>query len=395
MTTPASPVSSRSRWGARAALAGVVVVLGLLALLVLVSLRAPVQRGALDPDAPGPQGSRALAVLLGNHGHPVTEVSSSEDALARASNGDVTILVPFPYNLAPTTLRKLAALPATVRVVLVEPDSSSVDELEVGVSVSGGGLPDVLEPNCSLPEAESAGNADLGGLAFESDVNGFTTCYDKSLAVLQRSGRAELVLLGSDDPLTNESLAHHGDAALSIGLLAAHRSVVWLQKTKPEPVAAAQSQSLTDLLPGWVPVSFTMLAVAAVLTAFWRGRRLAAPVAEPLPVVVRSTETVEGRARLYQRARARPEAAAALRSAALGRLRPILGLGSQPEPSEVCAAAAERTGWAAEAVGSVLYGPPPADDRALVELAGGLDALVSAVTTNGKLPVNTDEGRPS
>ena len=47
------------------------------------------------------------------------------------------------------------------------------------------------------------------------------------------------------------------------------------------------------------------LIVAAVLAAAARARRLGAPVAEPLPVLVPATETVTGRGRLYQRSRDR------------------------------------------------------------------------------------------
>jgi hypothetical protein len=398
VTVTAAPVGppASSRWRARGALAGVVVVLGLIGLIVVIAVRSPVERAALDPDGPTPQGSRALAVLLGRHGHPVAKVPTTDAAIDRASAGDVTVLVPFPYNLSSASMRKLAALPSSDRVVLVEPDTASLDALKVGVRISGADLPDRKDPGCALPEAVSAGDADLGGYTFASSGPGFTTCYQDSLGVLDRGDGAEIVLIGSHDLLTNDRLAKRGNAALALGLLGAHRDVVWLQRLTPEPAAAGEpGKSLTDLLPGWVPVALWMLVAAAVLAALWQGRRLGGPVSEPLPVVVRSTETVEGRARLYQRAKARPEAAAALRSAALGRLAPMLGLGSRPEPAEVCQTAAERSGWPADAVAARLYGPPPADDYALVELADGLDALVAAVTANGKQTVPTDQGHPS
>lgn len=371
-------------------------VCGLIAVLVAIAVRSPVERGVLDPAGPTPQGSRALAVLLGQHGHPVTKVSSATAALDRAGAGDVTVLVPFPYNLASATLRKLAALPASDRVVLVEPDTASLADLTVGVRVSGVGLSERKDPGCDLPEAVSAGNADLGGYTFASDRPGFTTCYDDSLAVLDRDAGAEVVLVGSGELLTNDKLAKNGNAALSLGLLGAHGDVVWLQRATPEPASAsADSKPLIDLLPGWVPATTWMLVAAALLAALWQGRRLGGPVAEPLPVVVRSTETVEGRARLYQRAKARPEAADALRSATLARLLPVIGLGPRSEPAEVCQTAAQRSGWPTNAVAARLYGPPPADDHALVELADGLDALVAAITANGKQILPTDEGHQS
>lgn len=396
MIPTAAPVlGTRSPWRARVVLGLVLLLLVVLAGWLLSTSQSTAERAALDPDAAQPRGTRALAALLAAHDHPVTQVTTTDDAVRRASAGNATVVVPFPYNLAAKSLQRLAALPGTVRVVLVQPTAFTLDDLEVDVRIAGAGTTGTIDPGCALPEARSAGDAELGGYQFAD--GGVLRCYGGSLAVLDRPGRAELVFLGTSEPLTNARLAERGNAALSLGLLSAHRDVIWLQRNTPEPIAESEARSLTDLLPRWVPSTLWMLAVAGLVAAFWQGRRLSAPVAEPLPVIVRSTETVEGRARLYQRARARPEAADALRGAALARLRPVLGLGSQPDPGKVCEAVAERSGWPAGAVGQQLYGPAPADDRELVVLADALDALVAAVLS-AKPATNesrTDEGRPS
>ncbi|GAA3391569.1 DUF4350 domain-containing protein [Cryptosporangium minutisporangium] len=394
---PPTAVTPRARWRARILLTLALLALVSLAFWVLSSTAPSGERGALDPDGAHPQGTRALTVLLGNHGHPVRKVTTVEDVVGRAAAGNVTIVVPFPYNLADESLQRLAGLPDSVRVVFVQPDAFTLDDLGVDVRVTGAAFPEPIDPNCSLPEARSAGDAEMGGYRFAG--SGLLLCYNRTLAVLDRPGKAELVFLGTPEPLVNDQLAERGNAALSLGLLSAHRDVLWLQRITPEPIAEDEPRSLTDLLPRWVPATAGMLAAAGLLAAFWRGRRLSAPVAEPLPVVVRSTETVEGRARLYQRARAHPEAAEALRSAALARLLPVLGLGSRPEPREVCDAVAERSGWPAASVGQHLYGSPPVDDRGLVILADALDALVSAVIAPTSTPApqqaRPDEGRPS
>jgi len=111
-----------------------------------------------------------------------------------------------------------------------------------------------------------------------------------------------------------------------------------------------------------------------------RGRRLGPPVVEPLPVVVRAAEAVEGRSRLYRRAQARDRAAEALRSGALARLVPRLGIdrarGAEPPPEAIVAAVASRSGRPEAAVHAVLFGPPPSDDAGLVALADSLDSIV-------------------
>jgi hypothetical protein len=115
--------------------------------------------------------------------------------------------------------------------------------------------------------------------------------------------------------------------------------------------------------------------VAVGCFALWRARRLGPVVTEPLPVVVRAAETVEGRARLYRRAGAADHAAFALRQAARDRLVPRLGLPRDAAPDAVVAALVERTGRAGQAVWELLYGPPPRTDADLVRLADALDAL--------------------
>jgi hypothetical protein len=117
------------------------------------------------------------------------------------------------------------------------------------------------------------------------------------------------------------------------------------------------------------------LLVAVLLLALWRARRVGPVVAEPLPVVVRATETVEGRARLLRAARARGAAADALRAATLARLRDRLGLAADVTRPEAVEPVARRSGWASAEVDRVLYGPQPADDPALIRLSNELDQL--------------------
>ncbi len=88
-----------------------------------------------------------------------------------------------------------------------------------------------------------------------------------------------------------------------------------------------------DLMPESVDWIVGQLWLAVVLlAALWNGRRIGPLVAENLPVVVRASETVEGRGRLYRSRRARDRAADALRTAALQRLLPRLGLGVDTAP---------------------------------------------------------------
>jgi hypothetical protein len=126
--------------------------------------------------------------------------------------------------------------------------------------------------------------------------------------------------------------------------------------------------------------------VAAVLAALARARRLGAPVPEPLPVVVPSSETVTGRGRLYERSRDRGAALEVLRAAARERLARLLDLTPEVDQSTLVTAVAAHSGWSDKQVAAVLQGPAPADDAELVAAAAALESLIAAVT---KVP-----GRP-
>jgi hypothetical protein len=121
-----------------------------------------------------------------------------------------------------------------------------------------------------------------------------------------------------------------------------------------------------------------LLTVA--LIALWKGRRIGPLVAEDLPVVVRASETVEGRGRLYRSRRARDRAAQALRTATLQRLLPRLGLGTDAQLPAVLQAIAARSRSDPEMLRHILFGPPPITDADLVQLTHALDDVERQVT---------------
>ncbi len=96
--------------------------------------------------------------------------------------------------------------------------------------------------------------------------------------------------------------------------------------------------------------------------------------------MVRASETVEGRGRLYRSRRARDRAAAALRTATLQRLLPRLGLGPDAPPTAVATTVAHRAGADERFVAYQLFGPPPAGDDDLLHLARALDDIERQVT---------------
>jgi hypothetical protein len=123
-----------------------------------------------------------------------------------------------------------------------------------------------------------------------------------------------------------------------------------------------------------------MLIVLGLIVALWRGRRLGPVVVEPLPVVVRSAELVEGHGRLYERGRAGAEVAAALREGARTRLAARFGLPSTATSAQVAYAVELHSHISAAALVPPRDEPPPTVVT-LVALAAELDELERAAGT--------------
>ena len=220
--------------------------------------------------------------------------------------------------------------------------------------------------------AEAAGTGAAAGQCYPVDGH-------PSLVRYQAAGRT-VTLLGSGVPLTNAALAQRGNAALALNLLRGSPRIVWLVPSPPAVTAAGQ-KSLFQEIPGPAYLVTVQLFVAAGLAALWRTRRLGPLVAEPLPVVVRASETVEGHGRLYRSRRSRGRAAEVLRDAARHRITGRLALPAGADAGAVCAAVAALTGREPGAVQAILYGPAPRDDAALVALGRDIDALEGEVRT--------------
>jgi hypothetical protein len=179
--------------------------------------------------------------------------------------------------------------------------------------------------------------------------------------------------------MTNGGLLNEGNAALAMNVAGNRPRLIWYAPQHAEGEGPTGS-TLTDLMPDAVNWIVWQLCLVVVLLAVWQGRRLGPLVAEKLPVVVRASETVEGRARLYRSRRARNQAAEALRTATLQRLAPRLGLGPNASPAAVVASVAQRYAGDPNTVHHVLFGPPPSTDSDLLHLAHALDDIERQAT---------------
>ncbi|MFD9963724.1 DUF4350 domain-containing protein [Amycolatopsis sp. NPDC058986] len=376
MSTSVSPDLRRIWRGARVPLA--LLLLVFVTGLVLLLSRGDQTTGALEPGSYQPEGSRALAKLLGSERVDVRAVHTLADASGALENA--TLLVTQPDLVPPGELAELRKRSA--HVVLVAPGPEVLKGLLPGVHAVGDGEVRTLAPACTVGAAVAAGDATMGGIRYRSTDPGARSCYRDGAGgtlVQVGDGHGTVTVLGTPAPLTNDRIAEQGNAALVTRLLGQHPRLVWYLPSADDPALAGGKKSITELIPvGW-RFGALQAGIAVVLLALWRARRLGPVVTEPLPVVVRAAEAAEGRARLYRRGRATGHAAETLREASRTRLRSVLGLPPDAGPAAVVESVSARSGRSGAEVGAMLYGPPPADDPALVRLADELDKLESEV----------------
>lgn len=368
------------RWRASRGILAALLAMAVIA-VILAALRPSTSAATLDPASPRPEGSRALAALLEQNGTRVDVARDTPAALA-ASGPGTTVVVAHSERLTDRDLAGLRTSPANL--VLVLPSPYALDELVPGVDATASVFSGVDAPGCALGAAGLAGPVAFGeSIVYEAGSGGAVSCYGDEdgarLVQVQGPGRT-VTVIGSTAPFVNESLEDAGNAALGMNLAGPGDHTVWLMPDLPEPGTAAGGKSLAELVPFGVRLFFLELIVAVLLVALWRARRLGPVVAEALPVVVRSAETVEGRARLYRAARARDRAADALRAGARERIVPLLGLprSAAQDPAaaqQIVSAVAQRTSYEEAVVGGALYGPEPVDDAGLLALTDVLDDL--------------------
>lgn len=352
--------------------AGLVVVIAVLGLLT-----AGGGAGSLDPNAYDPSGSHALAVLLKDQGVNVQRVTDLPGVEAAASEA-TTVFVGEPQLLSTEELNALSALPG--QLVVADAGPRTISGLQRDVEVTDRAGVAVRSPRCDLPAASNAGRAELGGFSYRA-AGSAVGCYPTSHGpTLLQVPDAHLVLVGSTSLFSNKDLAKQGNAALALGLLGQTERVVWLVPAADRAaIGDRPAPSPDSLLPDGVKSLKLGLALAVVVLALHRARRLGRVVPEPLPVIVPAAEAVRGRGRLYRASGALGTAAEALRSSARERVALRVGAGRTPTLEVLVALVADRTSRGSAEVQDLLYGPLPSDDAALVRLADDLDTLIQEV----------------
>lgn len=386
--TPSTAVRRPPRWPA---LVGWLIVAALIVGVAFIALRvsasAPGRHGGLDPEGRNDSGALALAEILRDQGVDVI-VSRSRIEARAAIDEDTTLVMANPYTLSDDGLTELME-PAD-RVVFLSTSSRLLSLLRIGQDAPG--TSPAVAAECALPEFAHVGAIRPDRLFAPAD--GVTACFgDSSNAAVLVDDRMDgrRVIVEGSKLFNNAYLAENGNAALALALLGQTDRVVWYVPTFADSDIEGRSEdTLGSLTPDWLTPAILLLLVAGVAAAVWRGQRFGPLVSETLPVTVRASETMHGRARLTAKAADSAHAAEALRDGARRRLARRLGIAAHAGADEVADAASDRLRIPRGTLQTLLAGPLPTDDAALIELARRLDELETAVEAT--IHTNRDVG---
>lgn len=365
----------------------VVLVIGAAFVLVQATgATSVVPRPGADPESTGPNGTLALAEIVRDRGVEV-QVVRSHTAAQAAITDDTTLVMTDPYPLTDEAVLDLIG-PAN-RVVFLSASSRILRLLDLGESY--GTASAMLTPSCDVPELRKVG--DIRPISLFEPGDAVSGCFSEdggsALLVAERDG-ATTALIDADDIFSNRYLDENGNAALGLALLAQTDHVVWyVPSFADSDIEGSAPPSLGELTPGWATPAICLLLLAAVAAAIWRGRRFGPLVAETLPVTVRASETMHGRARMTAKAADSQHAGSAIRVGSVRRMAKRLGLAERASSTEVADAAADRLRIPRAGVTELLTGPLPDDDARLIAEARALSELESAIDTAVRTERNT------
>jgi hypothetical protein len=339
----------------------------------------------LDSQNPAPGGAKALAEVLGQQGVGVTATATLDETRDAVDDPASTTLFFYDPSGYLDTAQRTEAFGLAENVVVVDPDFSTLLDLSPDIAQAGQ-VDGTVEADCDLSAAGNAGSITVDGFGYRyTGAGDAVECFDSGdgvhsvVQIETATGRATVV--GATAALSNASIGSVGNAAFALTLLGEDADLVWYIPTVDDLVSET-APTLGELSPEWVIPLTSLLLLTAIAAGIWRGRRFGPLVIENLPVTVRANETMQGRARLYERSSARLRALDSLRIGAVERIGRLCGLPRAATVDEVIAAATALTGLRQTDVRRTLIDAVPASDRDLVRLSDDLLTLERAVATS-------------
>ena len=360
---------------------------GAIAVALAVVFAGMVVRGTsanqdyLSPVNAGPVGAKAVVEVLRQQGVDVTITTNLDDTLDALTPGSTLAFFERDVFLDDDERDDLYA--AGSNLVLLDPSYDDLERVTEGVAPAGF-VEGTLDADCSIglgsraPQILGDGN---GYRILEVEGERATGCYPSgddivSLVRVETDDRV-VTVVGATDAFTNEKILGVDNAAFALNVLGETEQLVWyIPSSEDLPEGPA---SVAELSPTWVLPAVLLAVLTLLAAAFWRGRRFGPLIVEDLPVTVKASETMNGRARLYETSSARLRALDSLRIGTISRIGTLCGLPRAATVEEVVNAAAAASGRDPRDVRTLLLDATPETDRDLVSLSDDLLELERTV----------------
>lgn len=338
----------------------------------------------LDPTSPRESGTLALAEVLRQQGVDVivtTGLSETRTALAEASESTL-FLTNFDGFLTDKQIADTSDLAPTV--IIAGPGITEL--LAVAPEVANAGTRVGTVPaQCPSPLVSQAPEISAGpsSLRIIDNESGAVGCYGNDelgfgLISIDR-GSTHLVLLAATNALTNGAITTADNAAFALRLLGHNDTLVWYTPSFDDLSDAGGIKTYDELSPDWVTPVVWLIVLTLLTAAIWRGRRFGPLVIEKLPVTVRSNETMQGRARLYEKTAARLHTLDSLRIGSIRRLATLCGMASTASIDDVINRISPLIDQPVAQLRQLLVDARPTNDSELLSFSDELLALEQRV----------------
>lgn len=351
--------------GMKAALGALVVVLVAVGMMLLV--RASPDASPFDPRSAAADGTRGLVVLLQRFG---ADVDVSRTVPAAEPGRRILVLQDLLDDDQRADLTRFVRAGGVV--VMADPDSplaAPIGEGTIGGSAPFGAADAIDESNVLRGACTIGALTHLRGLFVPDGVTlqvegGQPSCFgggdDDAFAVDRPDGDGSVIALGDNELFTNQYLRFADNAGLATALLApvdgsAVTIVLGAEAPKTSADVGTGDQTLLDLVRPGVWMALTQLVVAFAVLAVARAIRPGRPVREPEQVPIAGSELVAATGRLMHRAEHAQRAGWLLRGNLYRELCTQMRVPPNTPIDELDATVAARTALPAGRVAEVLH----------------------------------------
>ena len=349
---------------------GVAVMCGLL-IVAWAAGRPPEDGAPLDPRSSGQFGARGLVLFLEEMGATVTLSSTGP-----VPDTDVVLVLSDRMNES-TQDEIIDWVGEGGTLVVADPSSF----LSGPLADEAGGLGDLLEGDLERGDCDITALADVDDIeapaaSFYAVPPAGASCFgDREDAYIVSAGEraGTVVSIGSPTPFLNDAL-DEGDHAVLAGALLAPQAGTHVTIMEAPPPGEGDD-TLGDLIADGVKAALVQLALAFLVYALFRARRLGRPVPEPLPVQIAGSELVVAVGELIQQSGDPGRAAVVLREDTRRTLARRLGLPVDADPVLVAEAVASRLGRDRDTIIDLLTLGSVTDEAALMDLAHALESI--------------------